>query len=87
MDFLFYCFLPLNIGILSDLCIFNNIKKVSILFPGNNANAKSVWRDGHGKLWRDGHGKLRVKPIFHQNAKLLALGTFASANAKDSTFA
>ena len=28
-----------------------------------------------------------VKPIFHQNAKLLALGTFASANAKDSTFA
>ena len=29
----------------------------------------------------------RLKPIFHQNAKLLALGTFASANAKDSTFA
>ena len=29
----------------------------------------------------------RIKPIFHQNAKLLALGTFASANAKDSTFA
>ena len=29
----------------------------------------------------------RVKPIFHQIAKLLALGTFASANAKDSTFA
>ena len=28
-----------------------------------------------------------VKPIFHQNAKLLALGTFVSANAKDSTFA
>ena len=28
-----------------------------------------------------------LKPIFHQNAKLLALGTFASANAKDSTFA
>ena len=28
-----------------------------------------------------------IKPIFHQNAKLLALGTFASANAKDSTFA
>ena len=27
------------------------------------------------------------KPIFHQNAKRLALGTFASANAKDSTFA
>ena len=27
------------------------------------------------------------KPIFHQNAKLLALGTFASPNAKDSTFA
>ena len=38
------------------------------------------------------HSKLEVftkklKPIFHQNAKLLALGTFASANAKDSTFA
>ena len=29
----------------------------------------------------------RLKPIFHQNANLLALGTFASANAKDSTFA
>ena len=29
----------------------------------------------------------RLKPIFHQNAKLLALGTFASANAKDSTSA
>ena len=28
-----------------------------------------------------------LKPIFHQNAKLLALVTFASANAKDSTFA
>ena len=28
-----------------------------------------------------------LKPIFHQNAKRLALGTFASANAKDSTFA
>ena len=28
-----------------------------------------------------------LKPIFHQNAKLLALGTFASANAKDRTFA
>ena len=28
-----------------------------------------------------------LKPIFHQNTKLLALGTFASANAKDSTFA
>ena len=27
------------------------------------------------------------KPIFHQNAKLLALGIFALANAKDSTFA
>ena len=27
------------------------------------------------------------KPIFHCDAKLLALGTFASANAKDSTFA
>ena len=27
------------------------------------------------------------KPIFHQKAKLLALGTFASANAKDSIFA
>ena len=29
---------------------------------------------------------LGLKPIFHQNAQLLA-GTFASANAKDSTFA
>ena len=28
-----------------------------------------------------------LKPIFHCDAKLLALGTFASANAKDSTFA
>ena len=28
-----------------------------------------------------------LKPIFHKNPKLLALGTFASANAKDSTFA
>ena len=28
-----------------------------------------------------------LKPIFHQNAKLLALGTFASPNAKDKTFA
>ena len=28
-----------------------------------------------------------VKPIFHCDAKLLALGTFASPNAKDSTFA
>ena len=27
------------------------------------------------------------KPIFHQNAKYLALGTFASPNAKDSTSA
>ena len=27
------------------------------------------------------------KPIFHCDAKLLALGTFALANAKDSTFA
>ena len=28
-----------------------------------------------------------VKPIFHQNAKYLASGTFASDNAKSSTFA
>ena len=28
-----------------------------------------------------------VKPIFHCDAKSLALGTFASPNAKDSTFA
>ena len=28
-----------------------------------------------------------LKPIFHQNAKSFALGTFASPNAKDSTFA
>ena len=30
---------------------------------------------------------LGLKPIFHCDAKLLALGTFASANAKDRTFA
>ena len=29
----------------------------------------------------------RIKPIFHCDAKLLALGTFASGNAKNSTFA
>ena len=29
----------------------------------------------------------RLKPIFHQNAKYLASGTFASGNAKSSTFA
>ena len=28
-----------------------------------------------------------LKPIFHQNAKYLALGTFGSPNAKDSTSA
>ena len=28
-----------------------------------------------------------LKPIFHCDAKLLGLGTFASPNAKDSTFA
>ena len=28
-----------------------------------------------------------IKPIFHCDAKLLALGTFASPNTKDSTFA
>ena len=28
-----------------------------------------------------------IKPIFHQNAKYLASGTFASPNAKDSIFA
>ena len=28
-----------------------------------------------------------LKPIFHQNAKLLAFGTFVSPNAKDRTFA
>ena len=27
-----------------------------------------------------------LKPIFHQNAKSFALGTFASPNAKDSSF-
>ena len=31
--------------------------------------------------------KKNIKPIFHQNAKYLALGTFASPNAKDSTSA
>ena len=33
---------------------------------------------------RFGH---EIKPIFHCDAKLLALGTFASPNAKDSIFA
>ena len=28
-----------------------------------------------------------VKPIFHQNAQLLASGNLVSPNAKDSTFA
>ena len=28
-----------------------------------------------------------LEPIFHQNPKSFALGTFASPNAKDSTFA
>ena len=28
----------------------------------------------------------KLKPIFHCDAKLLVLGTFASINAKDSTF-
>ena len=32
-------------------------------------------------------GGAKVKPIFHQNAKYLASGTFASGNAKSSTFA
>ena len=32
-------------------------------------------------------GYQHVKPIFHQNAKYLASGTFASPNAKDSIFA
>ena len=32
-------------------------------------------------------GESRLKPIFHQNAKSFALGSFASPNAKDSTFA
>ena len=30
---------------------------------------------------------MTVQPIFHQNAKYLASGTFASGNAKSSTFA
>ena len=30
---------------------------------------------------------ISIKPIFHQNAKYLASGTFASGNAKSSTFA
>ena len=30
---------------------------------------------------------IEVKPIFHCDAKPFALGTFASHNAKDSTFA
>ena len=30
---------------------------------------------------------ISLKPLFHQNAKYLALGTFASPNAKDSTSA
>ena len=32
-------------------------------------------------------GQKSLKPIFHCDAKLLALGTFASGNAKNSTFA
>ena len=32
-------------------------------------------------------GLKRIKPIFHQNAKYLASGTFASPNAKNSTSA
>ena len=31
--------------------------------------------------------RIILKPIFHCDPKLLALGTFASPNAKDSTFA
>ena len=30
---------------------------------------------------------ISLKPIFHQNAKSFTLGTFASPNAKDSSFA
>ena len=34
------------------------------------------------------HHQVKIlKPIFHQNAKYLASGTFASPNAKDSIFA
>ena len=33
-----------------------------------------------------GVGGTTIKPILHCDAKLLALGTFASPNAKDSTF-
>ena len=36
---------------------------------------------------RDNCRSETLKRIFHCNAKLLALGTFASPNAKDSTFA
>ena len=35
----------------------------------------------------DALGGISLKPIFHQNAKYLALGTFALGNAKSSTFA
>ena len=39
------------------------------------------------KVFLDLHNLACFKPIFHQNAKYLALGTFASPNTKDSTFA
>ena len=45
---------------------------------------------GLGKYHTGGYGRIgvcRVKPIFHCNAKPFALGTFASPNTKDSTFA
>ena len=50
-------------------------------------NKTSVIMDNSTFVSRQGKEGLRLKPIFHQNAKLLALGTFASAYTKDSTFA
>ena len=38
-------------------------------------------------LFLDVLSPIYLKPIFHQNAKYLASGTFASGNAKSSTFA
>ena len=39
------------------------------------------------KSYSDETNLRELKHIFHQNVKLLALGTFASPNAKDRTFA
>ena len=54
---------------------------------GNNGNAKQQGQLGPSRIVHKCRRRILESPIFHQNAKLLALGTFASANAKDSTFA